>query len=207
MHAEAATQALVGMNPPDAEDSDDARNLVLRVRSGDTRAFEHLMRRHERLVLGTALRLLGHQEDAQDAAQEVFLRLFKYAGSLDPDKPLLPWLYRVTVNVCRDATERRQATARFIAADEQIEDRGGAVDRSAEDALILGERKRVLRQALAELPDRERLALVLRDIEGLDTHEVAVMLGTSDVTIRTQVCRGRLRLKRFVERMSKRMRT
>jgi RNA polymerase sigma-70 factor, ECF subfamily len=165
------------------------------------------MRQHERLVLGSALRLLGHADDAKDAAQEVFLRLFKYAASLDPDQPMAPWLYRVTVNVCRDAVRQRMAARRVFASDDPADHPGGAIDGAIENGMLTSQRRRVMREALAEMPERERLALVLRDIEGLETHEVARMLGTSEVTVRTQVSRGRLRLKRLVDGMMRRTRT
>ena len=71
--------------------------------------FERIMAAHERLVLGTAYRLLGRMEDAQDAAQEVFLRLFKNLGRVGDDPK--PWLYRVTVNLCNDYYRRRTLVA------------------------------------------------------------------------------------------------
>ena len=200
MDAYVATRALAGMSTEDAREQGDARELILLVRRGDTGAFEILMRQNERLVLGTALRLLGQADDAKDAAQEVFLRLFRYAGSLDPDQPLAPWLYRVTVNVCSDAVRRRTAARHVFSPDDPAHHEGGATDDSVEGGLLTRQRRAVLQQALARMPERERLALVLRDIEGLETHEVARMLGTSEVTVRTQVSRGRLRLKRLVDR-------
>ena len=207
MDAHVAMPALVGMSTGDAQEQGGDRELILQVRIGDTGAFEILMRQHERLVLGSALRLLGHADDAKDAAQEVFLRLYKYAGSLDPDQPIAPWLYRVTVNVCRDAMRQRMEARRVFAPDDPADYPGGATDGGVEGGLLTRQRRAVLQQALARVPERERLALVLRDIEGLETHEVARMLGTSEVTVRTQVSRGRLRLKRLVDRMMKRTRT
>jgi RNA polymerase sigma-70 factor, ECF subfamily len=176
---------------------------VWQVKRGDTSAFEALMRRHERLVLGIALRLLGHADDARDAAQEVFLRLFKYSASLDPTQPLMPWLSRVTVNVCRDAIRQRMFARQVFASDEAATQRAAAPGEGVESTVLLGQRKRLLREALAQVPERERLALVLRDVQGLPTHDVARILGTTEVTVRTQVSRGRLRLKRLVDGMMK----
>ncbi|MBI4470561.1 MAG: sigma-70 family RNA polymerase sigma factor [Acidobacteria bacterium] len=86
-----------------------ARELVLRARTGDAEAFDQLMVLHQRRVLNTAWRLLGQLEDAKDAAQEVFLRLYRFLPRLDGDRDLRPWLYRVTINVCRDAERRRRS--------------------------------------------------------------------------------------------------
>lgn len=76
--------------------------LLRRAKAGDNAAFEQIVIEHERRVLLTALRLLGRIEDAQDASQEVFLRLHKHLRRFDEAREFTPWLYRVTVNVCRD---------------------------------------------------------------------------------------------------------
>src|SRR4026207_11857 len=82
--------------------------LIERAISGDRSAFGEIVVRHERRVLTLALRLLGTMEDAQDAAQEVFLRALKYLRRFDTAKPLEPWLVRMTVNVCRRVGRKRQ---------------------------------------------------------------------------------------------------
>src|SRR6516225_9655709 len=79
---------------------------VAAAKAGDLAAFELLMRQHERLVLATALRILGNLTDAQDASQEVFLKLYRNLGRVDPTA-CAGWLYRVTVNVCHDLRRRR----------------------------------------------------------------------------------------------------
>jgi len=83
------------------------RSTIARAITGDRAAFEEIVLLHERRVLTLALRLLGTSEDAQDAAQEVFLRAFKYLRRFDTSKPLEPWLVRMTVNVCRNAGGKR----------------------------------------------------------------------------------------------------
>ncbi len=82
--------------------------LLDRAKTGDLEAFDQLMRLHEQQVLGTALRLLGNLEDAQDAAQEAFLRLYKSLNRLPDIQQIKPWLYRVTVNVCNDMHRARR---------------------------------------------------------------------------------------------------
>src|SRR5271169_4585858 len=79
-----------------------------RENTGDRAAFEQIMSQCERRVLRVALRLLNNPQDAQDAAQEVFLRLYKHFGDLDETRGYEPWLYRVTVNVCRDMARGRR---------------------------------------------------------------------------------------------------
>src|SRR5579864_5052818 len=91
-----------------AEDGGQADGLLERAKGGDLDAFDRLMRMHERQVLTTALRLLGNMEDAQDAAQETFLRLYKSLNRLPDLLEIKSWLYRVTVNVCNDAHRKRR---------------------------------------------------------------------------------------------------
>jgi len=90
-----------------AEDAGESAGLLDRAKAGDLEAFDQLMRAHEKQVLGTALRLLGNLEDAQDAAQEAFLRLYKSLNRLPDIQEIKPWLYRVTVNVCNDMHRAR----------------------------------------------------------------------------------------------------
>src|SRR5580698_9031949 len=129
------------------------------------------------MVLGVAYRLLGRMEDAQDAAQEVFLRLFQKQKDIQGDPK--PWLYRVTVNICNDRYRKRTVTGE---PDEQAADPKA----DALTTITLEERKRLLKDALKTLAERERAAIVLRDIEGRSTQEVARILGVEEVTVRSQ---------------------
>lgn len=151
------------------------------------------MRRYERQVLTTALRLLGKMEDAQDASQEVFLRLYRNLAKLQATGNLSGWLYRVTVNVCHDVRSRRPEGTPVEAAE--------LVSPGADphQAATRNERQRVLELSLSLLSAKERAALVLRDLEGLSTGEVAEILGTSQATVRSQVFQARIKIKGFVE--------
>ncbi|MCL4797602.1 MAG: sigma-70 family RNA polymerase sigma factor [Bryobacteraceae bacterium] len=150
--------------------------------------FETLLRTHERRVLRVAWRMLGTLEDAQDAAQEVFLKLHRHHRRVDR-VTLEAWLYRTTVNCCYDALRKRRPEDRL------------AVEPAAppETDLERDERRRLVSEGLKTLPERERAAVVLREIEGLSTAEVAAALGTSEVTVRSQVSMGKARLKKWLE--------
>ena len=105
----------------DSPTENDPTAIWLRqAKAGDASAFEQIIVLHQRQVLTTSLRLLGDLKDAQDAAQEVFLRLFKYLYRFQDGREFSPWLYRVTVNVCRDAQRRRQRTA-TLSLDDLVE--------------------------------------------------------------------------------------
>jgi RNA polymerase sigma-70 factor (ECF subfamily) len=180
------------MTPFAMEASADA---LARARRGDEAAFEELMRMHERQVLRTALRLLGRVEDAEDVAQEVFLRLYRNLCGFQALAEIRPWLYRVTFNVCCDLGRRR-----FVA---ELPDEV-AVEQTQESDVSLEQRRGLLAEALAYLPEKERAAVVLREIEGLDTAQVAEILGSTPVTVRTQVSTGRARLREIVARLERR---
>lgn len=162
-----------------------------------SRSFEEVMIRHQRLVLMVAYRLLGSKEDAKDVAQEVFLRLHRCLGQLDAEREAAPWLYRVTANVCRDW--QRRARRGVLVSLDGVERVAGAGD--PERALAESERRRALAEALARLPEKERAAIVLREIDGLSTAEVAAILESSETTVRSQISMGRGRLRKLMGRV------
>ena len=167
--------------------------MLAAARSGDLAAFERLMRQYERLVLVTALRLAGNLPDAQDVSQEVFLKLYRNLGKLTSEDALASWLYRVTVNACHDLRRRRRP-------EDPMEHSGQFASGAADphEVLAESERSRVLELSLRILPEKERAALVLRDLEGLSTEEVARALGSSEATVRSQICKARVKVKGFV---------
>jgi RNA polymerase sigma-70 factor (ECF subfamily) len=171
--------------------------LVRRTLEGDSTAFEQIIARYEARVMNVAARLLGTRDDACDVAQEVFLRAFKYLHRLDLEKPFEPWLIRITVNVCRDVGRRRQRQRDTFVNTNGPE----AIDESADPhaGLARKQERLILQRALDSLPEKERLAVLLRDVEGLSTAEVASVLQSSETTVRSQVSRGRLRLKAAID--------
>jgi RNA polymerase sigma-70 factor (ECF subfamily) len=181
------------------EGSVDRAAALAPAKARDLAAFELLMRRHERLVLVTALRLLGNMADAQDVSQEVFLRLYRNLDKVEGSRNLAGWLYRVTVNASHDLRRKRPAAdpVEFAAA---VPAGGADPQQSAAEA----ERRRALLMSLRMLSEKERAALVLRDLEGLSTGEVARVLGSSEATVRSQISKARVKMKGFVERYFRR---
>ena len=154
-------------------------------------AFEHLMLQHERLVLRTALRMLGRLEDAQDAAQEVFMKLYRHIGEIELERGVESWLYRTTMNACFDQLRRRKPM-------ESIE-WDPPVPAAQHSDMERDQRRQLVIEALKSLPEKERAAVILRSIEGLETAEVAQILGSSEATVRSQASMGKARLKRYLE--------
>jgi len=186
---------------PELEDSRaDSAQALERAMAGDRAAFDELMHSYERQVLMTAWRLLGSKEDAQDAAQEVFLRLYRHLHRVDPKRPLLPWLYRMTVNVCHDLHRKwRWDLALRV---QEVERASADADPAGE--IARAEQKQMVAAALQTLTEKERAAVVLRDIQGLSTREVAGILGSRETTVRSQICSARMKIKKWVERMERR---
>jgi RNA polymerase sigma-70 factor, ECF subfamily len=166
--------------------------LVERAREGDGRAFDRLMLETQQRVVGLAWRLLGTREDALDAAQEVYLRVFRHLGRFRAGEDFYAWIYRITVNVCRDAARRRR---RMPLANAETSERGHPAE--AEDELLGAERWGRLLEALAALPPKERAALVLRDLQGLTSEQVARVLGSRAATVRGQIASARIKIRRF----------
>src|SRR2546423_3305498 len=170
----------------------DFAGTIARARAGDLAAFEELMVRSQRMVFVTALRLLGNREDAKDAAQQVFLRLHKYLHQFRDesglDQTFAHWLYRMTVNVCRD-TQRQHKIGRSSVPLENV----NLVSRAAapDQAVHAEQRREIMLLALEELPEKEKAAVVLRDIQGLSTREVAGILGITEATVRSHISEAR----------------
>jgi RNA polymerase sigma-70 factor (ECF subfamily) len=169
------------------------RRLVKDAKAGDAASFERIVILHERLVLRVAQRLLLNLEDARDAAQEVFLRLHRTLGRFDEEKDLGPWLYRLTINICRD---HLRCSKRNVPIETAHDCQDSAPD-PEESAAAMQEYRLVL-AALGQLSPREREAVVLRDLEGRTTVEVAGILGSSEATVRSQLSTGRVKIRNYL---------
>jgi RNA polymerase sigma-70 factor (ECF subfamily) len=184
------------MDDPPERTTPEARLLAL-AKTGDLEAFEQLVALHERRVFSLALRLTDSVEDAKDATQEAFIRLHRKIAQIDSGRGVGPWLYSVTVNACRDIGRERQRSrlapmenwASFAPADPEGNPEGLYADQ---------EREEHLRTVLRRLPEKERAALLLREMEGLTTEEVARILGSSVSTVRSQICTARLKLRKLL---------
>jgi RNA polymerase sigma-70 factor (ECF subfamily) len=189
------------------EDADYFQVLVSRVRAGDESAFEAIMLATEQRVVSIAWRMLGNPDDAREATQDVYLRVFRYLGRFRAGDDFRPWLYRITVNVCHDFARRRRLhlTEQLNELDVDREPAGFRLADPAADPesrTLHSQRLELIRAALESLPARERLALVLRDLEGFSTEEVANALGSRPVTVRSQISSARAKIKTYCDRLT-----
>ena len=178
-------------------------NLIDRAAAGDTAAFEEIMIHSQQRVMAMTWRMLGDEADARDASQEVFLRVYKYLGRFKQDQDFFAWLYGITVNVCRDIAKKRQRHSdRFVSLAEGADEGAfevAAIQNDAEEALIHTQHRELIAKAMATLPDKERASIVLRDIEGLPTDEVARIMKSSSTTVRSQISSARKKIKIYCE--------
>jgi len=164
--------------------------LVLRAQAGDRDAFGALVERYSAMVRRLARTVLGHPEDADDAAQDAFLSAWTAVQRFDSRAPLGPWLARIALNAARDLRRRRRVrTTEPVPAGQAAP--GAMPDRLAEQALL---RER-LDRALAELPERQRVALVLFEVDGYSHAELAALLGVPEGTARSDVFHARRKLR------------
>ena len=182
--------------------------LIESAAAGDTAAFEQIMIHSQQKVMAMTWRILGNEADARDASQEVFLRVYKYLGRFRQDQDFFAWLFRITVNVCHDiARKRQQHSDRFMSLAAGAGEGAFAVPAEQEDAeevFMHTQQRELIARAMATLPHRERASIVLRDVEGLPTDEVARIMNSSSTTVRSQISSARKKIKIYCEQYLRR---
>ena len=175
-----------------ADQRDDAALLTAPV-AGDPSAFTELVRRHRDRLWAVAMRTTGDPEDAGDALQDALISAFRNAGSFRGDSAVTTWLHRIVVNACLDRMRRRRArpTVPLPEEDGETGHRGLADPRNDLDRLEL---RMEIDRALKALPDDQRAAIVLVDVEGYSVAEAASVLGVPEGTVKSRCSRGRARL-------------
>ena len=169
------------------EDQDQVdRDLLQAHVGGDPQAFNTLLARHRQRLWAVALRTTGNPEDAADAVQDACLSAFRSAATYRGDARVTTWLHRIVVNACLDRA-RRQAVRPTVPLPEQPPP--DPRDRLAESETAL-----VVTEALAALPEDQRLAIVLVDLQSLSVDEAAQVLGVPAGTVKSRCSRGRARL-------------
>jgi RNA polymerase sigma-70 factor (ECF subfamily) len=169
--------------------ADDTADLLTRVKSGDTRAFEQLISAHYRFIYKTAFRWLGDKSDAEDVTQSVCMRLADTVTRFDGRSKFTSWLYRVTLNAVRDLQRKNRRRVEHIAAVSAVTSEDLAPDQ--EDQLRVNDIWRVVRQ----LPEKQRDAVLLVFGEQLSQAEAADIIGCKEVTVSWHIHNARKSLK------------
>lgn len=164
--------------------------LAALAQAGDREAFGELVKRYAAGARRVARAVLGNPEDADDAAQDGFLAALRHLGRYDPNRPFGPWLLRIVANAATDRRRRRRVRAAEVIPATIATGEPGP-DRDADRGAL----NLALRRALATLPERQRLAVVLFDVEGYTHGEIAEVLGIPVGTVRSHVFHARRSLR------------
>jgi RNA polymerase sigma-70 factor, ECF subfamily len=182
------------------------RRLIRRLKLRDEAAFREMVRTYQEQVLNFTYRMLGNREEAQDLAQEVFFTVFKSIDSFRGDSKFSTWLYRITVNHCKNrykylARRRFHAAQPLEAADRQGNDTGGPTmslqsQISEPDKALAGKRlEQAIQKEIANLEEEHRVLIVLRDIQGLSYQEISAITELAPGTVKSRLHRARMSLK------------
>jgi RNA polymerase sigma-70 factor, ECF subfamily len=191
---------------PKDEGTATQESTLQRIDSKVNITFDELFDRYSSMVFGLAFQILGDREDALDVSQEVFLTIYRKLDSFRGESSLKTWIYCIAVHRASNRFRwwnrlRRRGTISL----EELLDKGSERDlcnntnsgfQSPEDALLLEEERAELQRLLLSLPYQQRIALILRDIEGLSYEEIAESLKISLGTVKSRIARGREILKR-----------
>jgi RNA polymerase sigma-70 factor (ECF subfamily) len=178
----------------------DDDQLIARVAEGDRRAFELLYDRYSATVYGVVLRILGDRELAEDAVQEIFVRVWKRAASFDRSRAFAPWLFGIAHNYCIDELRRRRVRPQPVYEDDEHPVLSDIPDEAdVGEAAVLTDQRRIVRAALDQLPEEQRQALILAYFGGLTQQEIATRLNNPLGTVKTRMRLGLQKLRSLLQ--------
>jgi len=182
-----------------AASASDEHELVERSRAGDRSAFEELVRRHADRLYTVVLRFVADADEAEEVTQEAFLRAWRSIGRFEGRSRFFTWIYRIGINEAKRRAERKPlASPSGSIEDSPIEDApdwSEAPEFRAEQSDL----RRVLEEAVRALPPEYRAPLILRDVEGLSTHEAAEVMELGEAAFKSRLHRARLAVRRSVD--------
>jgi RNA polymerase sigma-70 factor (ECF subfamily) len=184
------------------EDAEDVRLMALAA-GGDMAAFEQLVERHQRMVIGTVGRMLGTNSDAEDIAQQVFVRVWKNVKRYEPRAKFTTWLLKITRNLVFNELRRRSRHPTVPLQSETDEEERPLKDEHAvsPDATLLEhELQKAVDTAIARLPETQRMAVILRRYEELSYEEIAEALDQSVSAVKSLLFRARTELRESLKR-------
>ncbi|MDA8161488.1 MAG: sigma-70 family RNA polymerase sigma factor [Desulfobacteraceae bacterium] len=183
-------------------ESDDAQ-LIDRFKKGETPVFERLVIKYQDRIYNLCRHMLGNAHDAEDAAQDTFIKAYRGLHGFKPEASFYTWLYRIAVNTCLDYKKRpflRSVLKIHNEPDEPAPE--PASDESSPEKLYESKQLMLtLHKALGMLPLKLQAAILLREVEGLSYSEMAEMLGISVGTVKSRISRGREELKKLMKKI------
>jgi RNA polymerase sigma factor (sigma-70 family) len=178
--------------------------LIKKAKNGDVDSFEQLINSSKTKAYNIALRHLSNEQDALDALQESYIKIFRSLNSFREESSFDTWVYRIVVNTCNDTLRKNNSTHRTVSlykndADDQelfieIPDYSGSPDR----LLDKKETGKMILKSLEKLTPEHREAIILRDVQGFTYEEIAAILQVSVGTVKSRINRGRLILRNII---------
>lgn len=178
-------------------------NLMLQLKSGDQHAFQELVERHKLSVLNLCLRFAGNKADAEDLAQEVFIRIFQSAPKYEVKAAFTTWVYRIAVNLCLNHQRRKKIVHFFSlnhkhSSDSQFEDRQPEAPGSEQpdQEFERKELQRLVQDAIQSLPESQKTVIILHRYQELSYQEIAEVLDTTVSAVESRLHRAKQNLKK-----------
>lgn len=172
--------------------------LMLRVKEGETNAFEELVELHQHAVIGTVAKMLGNPAEAEDIAQQVFIRVWKSAARYEPQAKFTTWLFTITRNLVFNEVRRRKRKPAVSIEEREEEFHLMEADKhtsSPAESALQGELEEAVENAIAELPEKQRMAVVLRRYEEMPYEEIGKVLELTVPAVKSLLFRARSQLK------------
>lgn len=187
----------------------DEKQLVRRAQRGDVAAYEELLRSHQQRVFAVVSSILRQREDIEDVAQQVFVKAYFSLKRFDLRSAFGTWLYKIAVNECWDYLRKKRVRRLVYEADlseeqvrqlEALPEQAGGAPNSEDDALQRAERRELLERLLSGLDEKDRLMLVMKEVEGFSVEEIGELLDLNVNTVKVRLFRARGRLVEIYRR-------
>jgi len=193
------SSALRVVNPSmtEAESPEPEIAWMARIREGDMEAFRLLVETHQARVIGTISKMLGSEAESEDLAQQVFIRVWKSASRYQPTAKFTTWLFRITRNLVFNELRRKR---HFADHTEEIPEPAERVEKEPDRVLLEGELQKAIQEAINQLPESQRMAIILRRYEDMSYEDIAKVMETTVPAVKSILFRARAELR---ERLAK----
>jgi RNA polymerase sigma-70 factor (ECF subfamily) len=176
----------------DAESSEPEIAWMARIREGDMEAFRLLVETHQARVIGTISKMLGSDAESEDLAQQVFIRVWKSASRYQPTAKFTTWLFRITRNLVFNELRRKR---HIVEHSEEIPEPAERVEKEPDRLLLEGELQKAIQEAINELPESQRMAIILRRYEDMSYEDIAKVMETTVPAVKSILFRARAELR------------
>jgi RNA polymerase sigma-70 factor, ECF subfamily len=170
---------------------------MARVREGDMEAFRRLVETHQARVVGTISKMLGSDAEAEDLAQQVFIRVWRSAPRYQPTAKFTTWLFRITRNLVFNELRRKR---HFVDQADEMPEPAERRDQEPDQVLMEGELQSAIQEAINRLPESQRLAIILRRYEEMSYEEIATVMDTTVPAVKSILFRARAELRERLEK-------